>query len=181
MWDKLARRERLVLSVGLIAIVAIVLLQFAIEPYVAARKKLTKTIRTQETILREMRALSAAYGEIKEGEAAMHSAIARRDPAFTLFAGVEKKAAAAGVRPYIRSMHPARKPISGGYAESSLEVALERITLRQLTAFLQAIEASEDMIRVRRLTVRKGSDNPQYLSVTTLLVTLERDQAGAQP
>ncbi len=59
--------------------------------------------------------------------------------------------------------HAYRGVVAGGQdgrpRESSVEANLGRVPLDKLTRFLQDIERSPGVVRVRRLRVRKSSDN----------------------
>jgi hypothetical protein len=46
---------------------------------------------------------------------------------------------------------------------------LEKITTKQLTDFLYHVEAPAEMVRVKRITVSKMKENPEYLSAGLLI------------
>jgi len=178
-WKKLGKRDRLVLSAGGALVITILVIQFALVPFIAARQKLTKSIRTNEKILKEMIALESDYRVFRKDMETVQGGLARRAPTFTLFSFLEKKAGDTGIRSNIKNMQASRALISGPYVESDVEVTLEKITLKQLVNFLQAIESSEDLVRVKRLAIKKSTDNVQYLTVVLQVATYELSKTEA--
>ena len=182
MWDKMARRERIVLSAGVILAVVILFVQVVFVPFMDMRRKLTKAIGTNERALKEMRVLETEYRDLKRGMDAVQSGLVRREPTFALFSWLEQKAGSVGVRSHIRNMQASKKPIPGsGYEESVVEVALEQITLRQLADFLQAVESPEELVRIRHLAVHRGTETPSYLSATIRMATIVAAGSEAKP
>ncbi len=180
-WNKLGQRDRLVLSAGAALALIIFVVQFALVPYADARKKLSKSIQAQEKTLKEMAALGAEYQVLQRGMETVRNGMARRSPDFTLFSHLEKKATQSGVRSNLKNMQPARAPVSGGYDEASVEIKLEKITLKQLVNFLYSVESPQDLVRVKRLSVRKSSEDPQYLSAVIQVATFEKSRGENMP
>lgn len=58
---------------------------------------------------------------------------------------------------------------NGKPKESSVEVNLGRVPLDKLSRLLQSIEHSPGVVRVRRLRVRKSSENKDVLDVTLIV------------
>ncbi|MGE5789424.1 MAG: hypothetical protein ACM33C_00995, partial [Syntrophaceae bacterium] len=85
-----------------------------------------------------------------------------------------------GVRPNVKAINPSRGGNSGTYEEAMADVTLEKITLRQLVQFLYHADSPRDAVRVRKLTVRKSMESPEYLAVTVQLATYQAPQ-GARP
>jgi len=181
-WNKLGKRERVVLAAGATLALIIIIVQFVLLPYADARSKLSQALRANEKILKEMVALGAEYQGLQKGMETIRKGVALRAPAFTLFSHLEKKAAQAGIRSNIKHMQPARAQVSGPYEESSVEIKLEKITLKQLVNFLYSVESPEDLVSVKRLSVKKSPENPQYLSAVVQVVTYEkaREEAPAK-
>lgn len=56
--------------------------------------------------------------------------------------------------------------VNGRPKETSVEVSLGKVPLDKLTRLLQSIERSQGVVRVRRLRVRKSSENKDVLDVS---------------
>ena len=178
-WKRLGKREQVVLTAGAILALIIILVQFVLLPYADARSKLNQSLRVNEKMLKEMVALGAEYQGLQKGMEAIRKGMASRAPGFTLFSHLEKKAAKAGIRSNIKHMQPARGQISGPYEESSVEIKLEKITLKQLVNFLSEVESPQDLVSVKRLSVKKSPENPQYLSAVVQVATYEKTREDA--
>lgn len=179
-WDNLGSREKLYILAGTGIVILIVLVQFAILPFWEERERVAKAIDAQEKILREMNAQLVEYRVLKRDMDAIQRAMAARPPNFTLYAFVEQKAREAGVRPNVKAINPSRGGSSGTYEEAMADVTLEKITLRQLVQFLYHADSPRDAVRVRKLTVRKSTESPEYLAATVQLATYQA-APGARP
>jgi general secretion pathway protein M len=179
-WDNLGAREKLYILAGTVIVILIVLVQFAILPFWEERERVSKAIDAQEKILREMNAQLAEYRVLKRDMDSVQRAMAARPANFTLYSFVEQKAREAGVRPNVKAINPSRGMSSGIYEEAMADVILEKITLRQLVQFLYHADSPRDAVRVRKLTVRKSTDSPDYLAATVQLATYQAVQ-GARP
>ncbi len=171
LWGKMGKRDRVVLSGGLGLLLLILLVQFILVPYTDARKKLDRSVHSGERVLKEMAVLGAEYKTLRKGVDEMQRGIARRPNDFTLFSFLEKKAGQTGVRSNIRQMQPSRAPVSGPYEEVSVDVKLEKITLKQLVNFMHSVESPENVVRIRKLSVKKTAEDPRYLAAQLQVVT----------
>jgi general secretion pathway protein M len=160
--------------------VIILTVQLVLMPYFEARGKLTGSIRKNEKILKEMIALESEYAVLRKGFDGIRTGIERRK-GFTLFTHLEKKAGESGVRTNIRHMQPSRSEISGVYEEIAVEIRLEKITLKQLVNFLYAVESPENLVWIKRLSVKKSAESPQYLSALIQVATYDSTKDEGHP
>jgi general secretion pathway protein M len=93
---------------------------------------------------------------------------------------VERKAREAGVRGNVKAINPSRGMSAGTFEETIADVSLERITTRQLVQFLYHADSPRDAVRIRKLTVRKSMESPEYLTATVQLATYQA-VAGPRP
>jgi len=172
-WDKLGARERLIVLGGAGIAVAVLLVQFVILPFWEERTRVAKALDAQEKLLAEMHAQLADYRLIKRDMDLIQRALASRPPGFTLSGFVDRKAREAGVRANVRAINPSRGASAGAYEEALADVSLERITMRQLVQFLHKADSPRDAVRIRKLTVRKSLESPEYLTATVQLATYQ--------
>ncbi len=172
-WDNLGRREKLAVLGGAGVVLAILLVQFAILPFWEEKARVAKALDTQEKVLEEMNAQLAEYRVIKREMDVIQQAMASRPADFTLFGFVERKARESGVRQNVRAINPSRGAGAGSYEEALADVSLEKITLRQLVQFLYKADSPRDAVRIRKLTVRKSTESPEYLTATVQLATYQ--------
>jgi type II secretory pathway component PulM len=172
-WDNLGAREKLYILAGMGIAALILLVQFAILPFWEERERVAKAIDAQEKILREMNAQLTEYRVLRRDMDTIQRAMASRPSDFTLYTFVERKAREAGVRPNVKAINPSRGMSAGTYEETMADVSLEKITLRQLVQFLYQADSPRDAVRIRKLTVRKSLESPEYLTATVQLATYQ--------
>ena len=177
-WDKLGRRERLAILGGAGIVLAILLVQFAILPFWEEKARVARALDAQEKVLEEMNAELAEYRLIRRDMDVIQQAMASRPPDFTLYGFVERKARESGVRQNIKAINPSRGASAGAYEESMADVSLEKITLRQLVQFLYRADSPRDAVIIRKLTVRKSLESPEYLTATVQLATYQAATAA---
>lgn len=172
-WDNLGAREKLYILAGMGIAALILLVQFAILPFWEERERVAKAIDAQEKILKEMNAQLTEYRVLRRDMDSIQRVMASRPSDFTLYTFVERKAREAGVRPNVKAINPSRGMSAGTYEETMADVSLEKITLRQLVQFLYQADSPRDAVRIRKLTVRKSLESPEYLTATVQLATYQ--------
>lgn len=163
-WEKLNIKQQRLVAGTAILVVIVLILEIFVFPFRDARTKLTKSIQTHQRKLNEVMKLDA---ELAAQEAAIESikrGVSARGAGFSLFSYLEKKAEQANVRGRIKQMNSARGTPSASFEESLIDMKLEKITLKQLTDFLFYVESPADLIKVKKMTINKMKDNPDYLS-----------------
>ena len=165
LWEQMTKGQQRTVIVGLVFAVAVLFVQFAVFPYLDARHKVKGAIAGSEKTLRELAGLGGEFTVLRERQAEIRRAIERRPPDFNLFSDLERRAAEAGVKTNIRSITPLKTIAVGPYEEASVEIRLNKMTMRQLTDFLYKMESREDAVRIRRMSVEKTREDPGYLNV----------------
>jgi hypothetical protein len=150
-----------------------VLIQFAVVPYFDARQNVRRAIAASEKVLRDLAVLGAEYGIMRQRSEEIRRVIERRPPAFALLSYLEKRAADAGVKANIRSMNLLPPVSTGAYEEAAVEMKLDKLTMKQLTDFLYQAELPEEMIRIRRISIVKMKESPEYLSALIQVFTYQ--------
>lgn len=92
---------------------------------------------------------------------------------FSLFSYLEKKAIQAGVRANIKYMNSSKGKQSAAFEESLIDMKLDKITIKQLSDFLYYAESSADLVRIKRITVIKMKESPEYLSAQLQLASVQ--------
>ncbi len=173
LWSKLGKRERLFVAGGAGLLGVIALIQFALVPFFQEKKRVSSALGRQEKILQEMIAFSREYESLREDTELMKSALERRPPDFTLMSYLERKSREAGVRQNIKSMNTTRGTTAGTYEETLVDIRLEKLTLRQLVQFLYHADSPEDAVGVKKITVNKSKESPEYLTALVQVVTYQ--------
>jgi len=173
-WEQLTKSQKRALTIGLIFIAGTVVIQFAVFPWLEARRKVQTSIATNEKILGELATLGREYMVLRRSSEAIKGAIERRLPGFALFSYLERKASENGLKAHIKSINPLTPTPVGAYEETAVEIKIENLTIRQLTDFLYNVESPEQMVRIRRLSVGKMKEAPEYLVADIQVYTYQK-------
>jgi general secretion pathway protein M len=179
-WEQLTKSQKYTLISGLVFVAAALLVQFAVFPYFDARQKVIGAIAGSEKTLRELANLGAEYGVLRQRSEEIRRVIERRPPGFTLFSYLEKRAGDAGVKTNIKSMNPLKSAPEGAYEETAVEMRLDKLTMKQLTDFLYLVESREDLVRIRKMSVGKMKESPEYMSVLIQVFTYQPMPPGSR-
>jgi general secretion pathway protein M len=172
-WDQLTNGQKQTVTAGLIFVGAVLLVQFAVVPYFEARQNVSRAIAASEKVLREVAVLGAEYGVRRQRFEEIRRVIERRTPGFALLSYLEKRASDAGVKGNIRSMNLLPSVSTGAYEENTVEMKLDKLTMKQLTDFFYQAELPEEMIRIRRISIVKMKESPEYLSALIQVFTYQ--------
>ncbi len=170
---KLTKREKLYVFVGTFLVIIFLAGQFVLLPFVNAREKVRHSIEINEKALEEIVALSSEYRTLSVDSGDIGVILARRPKGFTLFSFLEEEAGKAAIKSNIKYMKPSISTDAAPYKESSVEMNLENITLQQLVEYLYLVESPEDLVRIKRISVKQSKGSPEYLTVLLHLVTYQ--------
>ncbi len=168
---KLTKREKLYVSLGAFLVIVFLVGQFVILPFVDARERVRHSIKVNEKALEEIVALSSEYRTLSADSGDIGVTLARRPKGFTLFSFLEEQAGKAAIKANIKYMKPSISTEADPYKESSVEMNLENITLQQLVEYLYLVESPENLVRVKRISVKQSKNSPEYLTVLIHLMT----------
>jgi len=99
--------------------------------------------------------------------------MATRGADSTLFSYLEKRATLANVRGRIKYMNSSRGMQSASFEESLIDMKLDKITIKQLADFLFFAESPADLVRIKKITVNKMKESPEYLSAQLQISSLQ--------
>ena len=170
-WTKLTRREKYYVSAGAALVIAFFVLQFALFPFLGAKEKTRGAVQAKEKTLKEIITLSSEYRTLKDS-VDIPKALSLRPKEFTLFSFLEKQAGRAGVKPNIKYMKPSTSSTGHDhYIESSVEMKLEKITLKQLVEYLYLVESPKDIVKIKRISIKQSKRSLEYLTALIHLIT----------
>ncbi|MFH1625255.1 MAG: hypothetical protein ABID54_08905 [Pseudomonadota bacterium] len=170
---KLARREKYLVSAASLFIAIFFLFQFLIFPFFEDRRRMQRGVRAKTEGLQEMVRLSAEYQRYQRGSQGTKQILAMRKKGFTLFSFLEGTAGDAGVKKYITYIKPSLSTGPGLYRESLVEMKLEAIALHQLVSYLYSIESPDDVVSIKRISIKESSKQPGSLDAVLQVVTLQ--------
>ena len=170
-WIKLDAKQRYIVAFGAAFVLMALVFEFAVFPLLDAKAKMKKSMAAQSRKLEDMIRLDAELTAQEARISQIKSTLTSRGGDFTLFAYLDKKAIAAGVKGSVRQMNSLQGARSSSFEETLMDLKLEKITLKQLTDFLYQVESPAELIRIKRITVTKMKESPDYISVQLLMAS----------
>ena len=171
---KLAKREKYFIGIGGAALGIFFIFQLIIVPLLDSRQRLLRGVEAKEAGLKEMLRMKAEYETYQSGSQGIEKYLANRVSGFTLFSFLEQAAGAAEVKEHIKYMKPSTSKGSGPYKESMVEIKLETITMKQLVGYLHHVESPENVVSVKRISIKGNKKEPGYLDVVLQVLTLNK-------
>lgn len=179
-WDRLTKSQKYTVIAGVVLVGAALFSQFALTPYIEARQKVRSAIVASEKALRELSVLGAEYEVTRARSEKIKRLIEGRPPGFSLFSYLEKQANQAAVKTNLRSINPIKSTSAAAQEESAVEMKLDKVTMKQLVDFLYLVESPEEMIRIRKASIYKMKESPEYLVVLIQVSTYQTLPAGGR-
>ena len=170
-WTKLDAKQRYLVAICAAVVAIALVLEFIVFPVWDAKAKMKKSILNQSKKLDEMVKIDADFAAQDAQISRIKNAIASRRADFTLFAYLEKKAVSASLKGRIKQMNSMQGVKSPSFEETLIDLKLEKITIKQLTDFLYQVESPAEMIKVKRITVNKMKESPDYISAQLLIAS----------
>lgn len=170
---KLAKREKYSITVAGCVVALFFLFQLLILPVFEKKARLQRNIIKKEEGLSEIALIGAEIEGLKGSTQKNNKIITRRKRGFTLFSFLEQKAGEAQIKDHIKYMKPSSSKGEGTYNESLVEIKLESITLKQLVGYLYRIEKPEDLIIVKRMSIKGNKNKQGYLDAVLQVLTFQ--------
>jgi len=170
-FDKLDKRERLMILIGCAFLLVFAFLQFVISPYIDASARLDAALANRQEDLVELRLLQQEYRGLKAEAGGIKEQLTRRPAAFSLFSFLDRQASEAGVKEFIGYMKPSTSEGDGELIESLVEMKLQQIPLEKLVEYLMRIESTENVVSVKRLSIQESGKEQGLLEVILQIVT----------
>ena len=156
MKRKLNRREKIVISVAALVLLCLAVTEWVVLPMQARHARIQQTLEARSKELPEMMRLQADYKSLRAAADRQNRRLGGRQQGFTLFSHMDGLAGDAGVKEQIAYMKPSVIVTDKGQRVDRVEIKLQGIPLSPLVSFIYGIEASDDLIWIRRLSVSKS-------------------------
>jgi len=167
---KLTNRERYV-AVGAAGLVALFAFhQLAVRPALGRIETLERVIPERSRTVEKLRALSAEHRALQE-ELGRFSRAAGQSSGTGMLSQMEQIASDCRLASNIASMRPGTTRPAGTFAESSVEIRLEGVSIKQLVDFLRRVQSVQSPT-VRSLQIRQSAKTPSLLDADVQLAAL---------
>ena len=170
-FNRMEKREKWFLLVGIVFVVGFIIIQGIIVPYLGARSALESSLARKKQEALDMALLQQDYRELKVRQGGITRQIEQRPATFSLFSYLETKASEAGIRDRVTSMKPSTKEFDDGFRESAVEMKIDMVTLERLVDFMTRVESVENVVVTKRIAIQHSSQQPDLLDVVVTIVT----------
>ncbi|WP_457572835.1 type 4a pilus biogenesis protein PilO [Desulfolithobacter sp.] len=167
-------RDRTALMIGALAVGLFVFLQFVVFPLAEKQRRLERGIAVREKSVQEMRDMQERYRQLHARVNSLQVQLEKRSPDFSLFSFLEKMATMTGVKERIVYMKPSTVQGDGPFRQNMVEMKLQGISLQQLVDLLKMVEAPENIVAIKRITIQENKKEQGMLDVIMQVVTVER-------
>lgn len=170
----ITKREKYAVWIAGALIAVVILMQVIIFPLVDKRQQLNRQIAVQTQTIKELLVLKADYEGTKKIADSERARIAGRSSGFTLFSFLDTLAGQVGLKDRIAYMKPSKTTLENTpYALSVVETKLQDITMKQLTSYLYRIETSNNLVRVKGLSIAKTGKQAGTIDAVLLAETFD--------
>ena len=170
----ITKREKYAIWIAGALIAVVILMQVIIFPLVEKRQQLNRQIEVQTQTLKEMLVLKADYESTKKIADSERGRMAGRSSGFTLFSFLDTLAGQVGLKDRIAYMKPSKTTLENTpYALSVVETKLQNITMKQLTSYLYRIETSDNLVRVKGLSISKTGKQAGTIDAVLMAETFD--------
>jgi len=172
--NKLEKREKQIVTAGLIFLVCFAVFHFLVSPLLQARQQTQKALIHKKEDIQKISQLQAKYYKLQNQAVNIEERLQKRSPSFSLFSFIEEKATNAKVKQQINSMTPSTSEGEGSLRESRVDLKLERISLQQLVDFLKEIESAKDVVMIKRISIQENSREDGALDAVMQVITFTK-------
>jgi general secretion pathway protein M len=171
---RLNKREKYIVYGAMGVLAVLVIYQLIISPFFENKSRMKKSLHRKLTMVAEMQQWQSDYKAIKQNAQVSKSRFARRNKGFSLYSFLGKQAGQAGIKDritYMRPTDPVQK--NNAYRISRVEMKLDGVGLEQLVNYLHAVETSENIVDITKLTITKKDKKQGLISVTMQVQAIE--------
>jgi type II secretory pathway component PulM len=172
-YGRLAPRERVMVAVLGVFVVAIGIYSLIWEPLQESREMLLRRIEKTERDLGAIQRDRDEYFELMRRIEANQASISKEDPNFNLFSYLQNTVTQAVSRDRITSMNPTTQDMGNDYEKELVEIKLSQVNLQQLVDILYRIEKGEHPLRFSRLQIKKRRDDVHSFDVVATVSLLK--------
>lgn len=172
---KLARRERNLISFGVLFVVIALVLQFVVLPWFDHRDRKIKGIVSRQKDIQEMLLLQGEYQAARKTTLGLVEQLAARPAGFALFSYLEKAAGKTMVKEFITYMKPSASNSKGPLKESMVEMKLEGVGLEQLSDYIKEIESARDVVYLKRVSIQTSKKEKSTIDAVLQVLTYENE------
>lgn len=172
---KLSRREKQSIYIVSAFICIFIVVQFVVYPFMDKRSRLKRGIQAKTKMLDNIISLKNRYDTIHQKTKLAKIRFSKRKKGFTLFSFLDRLSGKAGLKEHITYMKPSTTTRKNSpFKTSMVEMKLQAVTLNQLIPYLYMVETSDNMVKVKRLSISKTGKQKDFINAVLQVETSER-------
>lgn len=170
----LNKREKIAVFAAIVFLSVFVLTQLIVLPVIEKRDALKNKLDAKKSTFSEMQELRMEYLSMQQKIESSKQNFSKRSSGFTLFSFLDTLAGETGLKDRIVYMKPSSTlEESSGLKISRVEMKLAEITMQDLTSYLFKVEASDNIVIVKRLSITKAGKASGLISAVLQVETVE--------
>jgi type II secretory pathway component PulM len=172
-FSNLSARERWLVLGAAVFVGSALLFAIIVNPIMDKKQRYIRMAQDKRQDLAEFNEFASEYRSLQSSLAEMKRKVASGSSDMSLLAAMESSARKLGLADRIASMKPFTSELESGMVQSSVEMRVEKIDLKGLVQFIEAIETGPNMAVTTRLRIKTRFDDSALLDTTLLVTTLE--------
>jgi general secretion pathway protein M len=173
MISQLNQRERIFVTVGGIALALALLYLAVLMPYRGALTRLDKQIAARSQQLQEVKSLRAQYLAMQQQILQVEMRV-KNSENFSALTFIENLVERTAGRENLVSMRPQSPMPQNEFTIDSVEVKLEKLSLRQVLELLWGVESATTPMQVRNLYLKQRFDDHSLLDASMTITALRK-------
>ena len=170
----LNQREKLAVSGAALFLSVFFIAQFIVFPVFEKRDALQEQVSGKQAMLLDMKLLRAEYLDMQEKLESSQEGLRNRAANFTLFSFLDQLAGDTNLKDHIAYMKPSSTvKEDSGLKISRVELKLQEVTMKDLTAYLFKVETANNMVMVKRLSITQTGKDSGLVTAVLQVETFE--------
>jgi len=172
-FSNLSARERWFVLGAVVFVGSALFFAIIVNPIMDKKQRYVRMARDKRQDLAQFSEFASEYRSLQASLAEMKKKVASGSSDMSLLAVMESSARKLGLADRITSMKPFTSELESGMVQSSVEMRVEKVDLKGLVQFIEAIETGPNMAVTTRLRIKTRFDDSALLDTTLLVTTLE--------
>jgi general secretion pathway protein M len=173
MISQLNQREKIFVTAGGVALVLALLYLAVLMPYRSALTRLDKQIAARSQQLQEVKTLRAQYLAMQQQILQVEMRV-KNNQDFSALTFIENLVERTAGRDNLVSMRPQPSLTQNEFIVDSVEVKLEKLSLKQVLELLWGLEGTKTPMQVKSLYLKQRFDDRSLLDATMTISALRR-------
>jgi len=173
MISQLNQREKIFVTAGGVALVLALLYLAVLMPYRSALNRLDKQIAARSQQLQEVKTLRAQYLAMQQQILQVEMRV-KNNQDFSALTFIENLVERTAGRDNLVSMRPQPPLTQNEFIVDSVEVKLEKLSLKQVLELLWGVEGAKTPMQVKGLYLKQRFDDRSLLDATMTISALRR-------